>query len=832
MVVSLLPITAQAAGDQVLVTVGDGTETNGYVPIYGQYIDAYEKAQYVIPATSLTALNGRDITALTWYLSSTASGWWGNANFEIRLSEIENTSLNAFVDVSGAAVAYSGSLDGRQSEMNVAFTTPYAYKGGNLLVSVFNTEKGNYQKASFYGTTVEGASVQGESYASLDSISPTQRNFLPKTTLISAAPVTAYDLYIAGTQVNEDNASDVLGDSTVSYDPDTNTLTLNNANITGGSENTNNYGWGICYRGADDFNIVANGTNTVSDDSYRTYASYGIMIGEPDPRALSTNAVDVTITVSDGASLTVSGGNVNQSESFSGSWGIYNKGSGSLNINGSGNLTVSAKDNHKKSIGILAQDVTFDGSCSVTATAGDSGDSMSVGIYCGNFTVPQSFIGSVIAESGDALGANYNSATYGIRTTADCTISGGNVTASTGSRTGSNTGSDYAVGIFGENSLTISGGATVNATGDGHGLWCYQRITSIDASSVTAIGGNYAVNDLTMTNVTAVGSTLQNGSNPVEYVSSANNKYKYVKTTPSTAVSSYLITFDANGGSGTMNDMTVTEGEKLTLPGCTFTAPTKNQEFYKWDAGDPGAQIDVTGDMTVKALWKNKTVTPITPATPVTPAAPAASTERAITNMVSDTDPAGAVFGKLALKSPKQSKTSIDLSWNRVPNVNRYVIYGNKCGKGIKPVKIATVSSSNLTVSKINNINLKKGTYYKFIMVAFDKNNNAISTSKVIHVATKGGKVGNHKKVTISKSVIKKAKKLKKGKSLKLKAKAVPQAKKLKVKKHVAVRYESTDNNVATVTNKGVVKAINKGTCYIYAYAQNGIFKTIKVVVK
>ena len=200
--------------------------------------------------------------------------------------------------------------------------------------------------------------------------------------------------------------------------------------------------------------------------------------------------------------------------------------------------------------------------------------------------------------------------------------------------------------------------------------------------------------------------------------------------------------------------------------------------------------------------------------------------------MVSDTDPEGAVFGKLALKSPKQSKTSIDLSWNRVPNVNRYVIYGNKCGKGIKPVKIATVSSSNLTVSKINNINLKKGTYYKFIMVAFDKNNNAISTSKVIHVATKGGKVGNHKKVTVSKSVIKKAKKLKKGKSLKLKAKAVPQAKKLKVKKHVAVRYESTDNNVATVTNKGVVKAMNKGTCYIYAYAQNGIFKTIKVVVK
>ena len=41
-------------------------------------------------------------------------------------------------------------------------------------------------------------------------------------------------LYIAGTRVTGDNADDVLGDETVSYDPDTKTLTLNNANIEAG----------------------------------------------------------------------------------------------------------------------------------------------------------------------------------------------------------------------------------------------------------------------------------------------------------------------------------------------------------------------------------------------------------------------------------------------------------------------------------------------------------------------------------------------------------------------------------------------------------------------
>ena len=40
-----------------------------------------------------------------------------------------------------------------------------------------------------------------------------------------------YELYIAGTQVTELNKADVLGDGTVSYDAETNTLTLNGADI-------------------------------------------------------------------------------------------------------------------------------------------------------------------------------------------------------------------------------------------------------------------------------------------------------------------------------------------------------------------------------------------------------------------------------------------------------------------------------------------------------------------------------------------------------------------------------------------------------------------------
>ena len=57
-------------------------------------------------------------------------------------------------------------------------------------------------------------------------------------------------------------------------------------------------------------------------------------------------------------------------------------------------------------------------------------------------------------------------------------------------------------------------------------------------------------------------------------------------------------------------------------------------------------------------------------------------------------------------------------------------------------------------------------------------------------------------------------------------------SKKLKLKKHRKVMYESSNRKIATVTSKGKIKGIKKGSCYIYAYAQNGISKRIKVTVK
>ena len=75
------------------------------------------------------------------------------------------------------------------------------------------------------------------------------------------------------------------------------------------------------------------------------------------------------------------------------------------------------------------------------------------------------------------------------------------------------------------------------------------------------------------------------------------------------------ITFDGNGGSGSMGPVTVKAGANYILPACGFTAPA-DQEFKAWEIGGTeykvGDSYTVNGDIEIKALWKNSVITPTT----------------------------------------------------------------------------------------------------------------------------------------------------------------------------------------------------------------------------
>ena len=77
----------------------------------------------------------------------------------------------------------------------------------------------------------------------------------------------------------------------------------------------------------------------------------------------------------------------------------------------------------------------------------------------------------------------------------------------------------------------------------------------------------------------------------------------------------FTITFNGNGGSGSMEPVTVKAGTNYILPACGFTAPA-DQEFKAWQIGGTeykvGDSYTVLGDTEIKALWENSVITPTT----------------------------------------------------------------------------------------------------------------------------------------------------------------------------------------------------------------------------
>lgn len=173
------------------LTLNEGTATNEYVPVYGYYVDDYQKSEFIIPASTegLAAMTDGTINQMTFYLSQPAAESWGNAQFQVFMKEVPATGFSSdyqgdsFNGTSDATIVYEGPLDGTQSTMVIDFTNNFHYNGGNLLVGVYETTKGTYGRAYFAGNTSTGGSLRKNNSSSLGSITTGEiEDFLPKTT--------------------------------------------------------------------------------------------------------------------------------------------------------------------------------------------------------------------------------------------------------------------------------------------------------------------------------------------------------------------------------------------------------------------------------------------------------------------------------------------------------------------------------------------------------------------------------------------------------------------------------------------------------------------------
>lgn len=173
------------------------------------------------------------------------------------------------------------------------------YNGGHLLMIVAENGDGNNivqgrlsigndVSRFWYRTDENGAYTEinvKENYENFTAAIGQNQDYLELTDVDPDQPESeTYDLWVAGKQVTKTNQSNVLGDGTVSYDPDTHTLTLNNAHLTLGEDAEEGISSCIDSDLTDDM-LTITGTASLSDAD-------GIMTVGP----LTLNNADLTIT--------------------------------------------------------------------------------------------------------------------------------------------------------------------------------------------------------------------------------------------------------------------------------------------------------------------------------------------------------------------------------------------------------------------------------------------------------------------------------------------------------------------------------------------------------
>lgn len=223
------------------------------------------------------------------------------------------------------------------------------------------------------------------------------------------------------------------------------------------------------------------------------------------------------------------------------------------------------------------------------------------------------------------------------------------------------------------------------------------------------------------------------------------------------------------------------------------------------------------------------------PATPQTPSSGAMTA-------VEETTPEDVLqANELALNAGlkvSQKGKKLSVSWGKVPGADGYDVYVQYCNKEYNEKSLNSVTDGNknkLTVTEVDGKKLDVKKEYKVYVEAYKMvNDKKVSLGKSITahiVGSKNAKYTNPKSVKVKK----KSYKLKVGKTAKIKAsvKLVSSKKKQLSGKHEKqFRYATSDPNVATVSAKGKIKAVGKGSCIIYVYARNGYAKKVKVTVK
>ena len=175
LVLLLCCVSLQVRSEELIVA--DGAAINTNLPITGSWVDvAGTRSQCLYPSDSLTDLEGATITKMTFYIDPEDASGWADAIFQVSLAESTESGLTKSEFLGNLTSVYSGGLSVSQPTIEVVFSSPYLYSGGNLVVDFQVQTGGTWKTVNFYGVDDIGF-VAGHYFF---SNSHDLKQFLPK----------------------------------------------------------------------------------------------------------------------------------------------------------------------------------------------------------------------------------------------------------------------------------------------------------------------------------------------------------------------------------------------------------------------------------------------------------------------------------------------------------------------------------------------------------------------------------------------------------------------------------------------------------------------------
>lgn len=140
------------------LTVCDSTATNANVPINGLWVDNTGiVCQCLYPAEMISDMNGKEITAIKFYLNDNGIKFNG-CTLEFYMGETDQTMYESATAVEGLTLVKTmafTSADFGMKELLLELDNPYYYRGGNLVFESRVVVKGSYATTVFLGKNQE-----------------------------------------------------------------------------------------------------------------------------------------------------------------------------------------------------------------------------------------------------------------------------------------------------------------------------------------------------------------------------------------------------------------------------------------------------------------------------------------------------------------------------------------------------------------------------------------------------------------------------------------------------------------------------------------------------